>query len=400
MKAKPFSYNNNSSYNNASSSFSSITGWNQTFEDHLASLGVSGFPARVIAVDRGGAWVLSLQDLSRLASENTTRQMWEESLRWVSFAPLSQEYARLTSPPIPLVGDWLTVQEGTRQAPTHIEAILPRRSCLLRQASGTRTEAQGVAANVDTIAVVTALGEDLSLPRLERYLIAIWESGASPAIILNKIDRDPDEASRLLTKIEKVAPNVPLYPISAIEGVGLSAFYKDQRQGMTIAFIGSSGVGKSTLLNAYVEDADQRVQITRKKDEQGQHTTTRREIFLDQQGLWWIDTPGMREFSPWQASEDALSQAFSDISSYAALCRFRDCQHNQEPGCAVQTAIADGLLDAKRLRRHQALLREAAYQQERVDEQANMKKKEKWKTLTKGMKERQKITKQLGLKSW
>jgi ribosome biogenesis GTPase len=399
LKAKPFSYNNNSSYNDTSS-LSSITGWNQAFEDHLASLGVSGVPARVIAVDRGGAWVLSLQDLSRLASTNTTRQMWEESLRWVSFAPLSQEYARLLSPPIPLVGDWLTIQEGTRQAPTHIEAILPRRSCLLRQASGTRTEAQGVAANVDTIAVVTALGEDLSLPRLERYLIAIWESGASPAIILNKIDRDPDEASRLLAKIEKVSPNVPLYPISAIEGVGLSAFYKDQRQGMTIAFIGSSGVGKSTLLNAYVEDADQRVQITRKKDEQGQHTTTRREIFLDQQGLWWIDTPGMREFSPWQASEDALSQAFSDISAYADRCRFRDCQHNQEPGCAVQEAIADGLLDAKRLRRHQALLREAAYQQERVDEQANMKKKEKWKTLTKGMKERQKITRQLGLKSW
>gem|GEM_PF-168353 len=398
-------------------------GWHPLFEACTQSLPPIGKIARVIAVDRGGAWVISRDDLMALSADASRdpldwrrRQLWarwhapstETSASTPSKTPRptsskKSDNRRKSSPPTdaieaPLVGDWVQIEEAGKEAP-RIRAILTRRSCLTRKMAGIRTEAQGIAANIDHIAIVTAAGQDFSVARIERYLAAVWESGASPSILLNKIDQAPDGYAAWVEQLEQIALGVPIFAISALHGKGLQAFQDSLQPGMTVALVGSSGVGKSTLLNACVSHAAQRTHTTRSHDEQGKHTTTRREIFLGDHGIWWIDTPGMREFSPWDAQQ-GLQHVFSDILGYAKQCRFRDCTHHQEPGCAVQQAATEGLLEPKRIERYTALQRETHHQKEPTDQRTTKEKKEHWKSVTKGIRDRQKLHRQLGIEEW
>lgn len=302
-------------------------GWHPLFETDTQDLPPLGKIARVIAVDRGGAWVISRDDLVALSADASRDPLdWRRRQLWARWhAPSSETSAstptkpprstsskktdnprkpspktnhpRKPSPKIdtleaPLVGDWVQIEEAGKEAP-RIRAILTRRSCLTRKMAGIRIEAQGIAANIDHIAIVTAAGQDFSVARIERYLAAVWESGASPSILLNKIDQAPDGYAAWVEQLQQIALGVPIFAISALHGKGLQAFQDSLQPGMTVALVGSSGVGKSTLLNACVSHAAQRTHTTRSHDEQGKHTTTRREIFLGDHGVWWIDRPGL-----------------------------------------------------------------------------------------------------------
>jgi ribosome biogenesis GTPase / thiamine phosphate phosphatase len=225
----------------------------------------------------------------------------------------------------------------------------------LRKETWRRTVEQVVAANVDEVFLMTALGPDLSLRRLERYLVAAWESGASPVILLNKADLEPDLLAAVAA-VEAVALGLPVHAVSAMTGEGLEALASYLVRGRTVALLGSSGVGKSTLVNRLVGCE---VLATREvsADGRGRQTTTHRQLVLLPQGGLLLDTPGMRELQLW-AGEESLDSAFQDVSALIAECRFSDCAHDREPGCAVRAALADGSLPADRWASYAKLQRE------------------------------------------
>ena len=254
----------------------------------------------------------------------------------------------------PVVGDWVGVSAEGR-----IEHLFERRTRFARQAPGKRAVIQVIAANIDRILVVTTVGRDFNLRRLERYLAAVWDSGATPAVVVNKADTDP-ETARFRDRAEAVAPGVPVLVTSAHTGEGLDAIRAMVHRGTTVAFVGSSGVGKSTIINALLGQTVQATGEVRTADEKGRHTTTHRELIPLGDGVL-LDTPGMRELQIW-VGESGLEGAFPDIEELAADCRFRDCQHGDEPGCAVQGVVAPD-----RLASWKKLLAEMTYQQSRAD---------------------------------
>lgn len=259
-------------------------------------------------------------------------------------------------------GDWVIYTRKDDRV--LIEHMLERKTTLARARAGDTRQSQIVAANVDTIFIVTSMNQEFNASRLERYLVAVWNSGASPVIVLNKSDL-PDNPSRYIDMAESLAMGVPVVAVSALEQRGQQALIDMLKPGKTYALIGSSGVGKSTihnwLLGAYVA----KTQDIRTDDDEGRHTTTHRYLTLLPQGAILMDTPGMREFGLWFEQEDGLEHTFRDIEALTEQCRFRDCSHQQEPGCAINQAIEDGELDERRLRNYQKLLREMAYQEQR-----------------------------------
>ena len=262
---------------------------------------------------------------------------------------------RLADDELPAVGDWVAVRplEGERKAV--IEAVLPRKTVFARKEAWARTVAQVVAANVDTVFLVTAFGHDLSPRRLERYLTAAWDSGANPVIVVNKSDLAEDPRAEL-AEVETVSMGVPLHALSAEGGDGLEQLEPYLVPGRTVALLGSSGVGKSTLVNRL---AGREVLHTAeiRSDGRGRHTTTHRELVPLESGALLIDTPGMRELQLW-AGEEVLDSTFAEIAELAGECRFSDCSHEHEPGCAVKTAISDGTLPAERFASYRKLQRE------------------------------------------
>ncbi|MGH2994946.1 MAG: ribosome small subunit-dependent GTPase A [Gaiellaceae bacterium] len=262
---------------------------------------------------------------------------------------------RLEEAELPVVGDWTAVRPLPGERKAVIEAVLPRRCAFTRKEAWRRTAEQVVAANVDTVFLVSALGHDLSPRRLERYLVAAWESGADPVIVLNKADIEPDHEPAVLS-VEAIAFGVPVHVVSAVTGQGLDRLTPSIGRGRTVALLGSSGVGKSTLVNRL---AGRNVLATRevRADGRGRHATTHRELVLLPGGGLLLDTPGMRELQLW-AGEESLDGAFQDVAELAAGCRFADCAHDQEPGCAVRAALADGSLRAERWESYRRLQRE------------------------------------------
>jgi ribosome biogenesis GTPase len=250
---------------------------------------------------------------------------------------------------LPAVGDWVALREQT------IQAVLPRRSAFLRKVNLGAAEAQVLAANLDAIFVVTGLDADFSARRLERYLTLAWESGATPAVVLTKADLCDDPAA-LLFEAEQVAVGVPVHLVSNVTGEGHDELAPYLQPAKTIALLGSSGVGKSSLANRLLE---QEAQATKEvaEDGTGRHTTTTRELFRLPGGALLVDTPGLREVQLWDA-DDGIEQAFADVDELAGGCRFNDCAHTQEPGCAVQAAIEEGTLPRERLESYRALQRE------------------------------------------
>lgn len=289
---------------------------------------------------------------------------------------------------LPAVGDWVALRHAEAELPI-ITEVLPRKTVFSRKAAGVVTEEQILAANVDTVFLVSGLDHDFNPRRIERYLTAAWESGASPVIVLNKADLTADLASAM-GEVEAIAIGAPVVAISALEGGGLDSLAGWLNPGSTIALLGSSGVGKSTLTNALLGEARQRTGSVREGDSRGRHTTTRRELVRLPSGALLIDTPGMRELQLWGEDADAGS-AFPDLVELARSCRFRDCGHRSEPGCAIVQAVSRGDLDPARVAAWHKLERELAHFARRHDARAQSLEKARWKKATRAMKQHPRV---------
>jgi len=279
-------------------------------------------------------------------------------------------YEHEVGAPIPAVGDWVALQERT------ITSILPRRSAFLRKRAGFSSDEQVLAANVDTAFLLGGLDDDFSLRRLERYITTAWDSGAAPVVVLTKADLCADVAEAVLV-VESVAIGVPVHPVSNVTGEGIDQLAPHLRPGRTAVLLGSSGVGKSTLLNRLAGEELMRTAAVA-SDGTGRHTTTHRELVRLPQGALVIDTPGLRELQFWDGD---VSAAFEDIEALAAECRFRDCAHAREPGCAVLGAVDDGSLELDRLRNWRKFQRELESIAARTDHRLRLARKKRWKEI-------------------
>ena len=266
----------------------------------------------------------------------------------------------------PAVGDWAVVRP-VPGGPALVEAVLPRRGAFTRKAAGEAVEAQVVAANVDTVLLVSGLDGDFNVRRIERYLTTAWSSGADPVIVLNKADLRPD-LEAVIAEAASAAPGVPIVPVRALGEGGLDGLAPFLQAGRTVALLGSSGVGKSTMINRLL--GEERFRTAAMSDAaagRGRHTTTARELVMLPGGALLIDTPGMRELGLW-ADDEGLDRTFDEIEALAARCRFPDCGHEREPGCAVRAAVEAGTLDSRRWESFLKLKRELRFLELKKDE--------------------------------
>jgi ribosome biogenesis GTPase len=279
----------------------------------------------------------------------------------------------------PAVGDWVVAELHGAASTAVIQEVLPRRSKFVRKSPGKKIGEQVIAANVDTALLVSALDGDFNPRRMERYLAQCWESGARPVIVLNKADACK-EAREKTAEMERVAVGTAVCVVSAKTGAGFAELEDFLQLGQTLALLGSSGVGKSTIANRLLGQMVQEVRPVRESDSRGRHTTTSRELFTLPGGALLMDTPGLREMQLWDA-EDGVAQTFADIDSLAAQCHFGDCRHEGEPGCAVQAALSAGTLDLARLENRRKLMREQEFLRRKVDPEARQDWKNRMKSL-------------------
>lgn len=287
---------------------------------------------------------------------------------------------------LPVAGDWVAVHPPQADAVAIIRHVLPRRTAFVRKAAGTGEAPQVVAANIDLALLVIGLDEDFNLRRLERYLAAAWESGARPLVLLTKADACADAAA-FAAQAEQVAVGAEVVPVSAVTGLGLATVRDRLQPGLTAVLIGMSGVGKSTLVNALLGEARLATGAVRETDGRGKHTTTHRELVRLPQGGLILDTPGMRELAFWDPG-DGVSAAFSEIEALAGQCRFRDCGHQTEPGCAVRAAREAGDLGEDRWRSYVKLQRELDHLDRREDPVAREAWRRRWVHVAKANRKR------------
>jgi ribosome biogenesis GTPase len=329
-------------------------GWSRELDEAFAPLRAEGLsPARVVVQQRG-IYTVEADDGERSAE------------------PSGRLRHEADEGGLPVAGDWVGLR-GSR-----IEAVLPRRTAFVRKAAGEAAVQQVVAANFDLGLVVQALPDDVNPRRLERYVTAVWESGATPVVVLTKTDLADDVTAASL-EVEASAPGVSVHAISSVTGEGVEAIRALLAPNRTAVLVGSSGVGKSTLVNRLLGEERQAVAEVR-DDGRGRHTTTHRELLPVPGGGLLLDTPGMRELGLW-ADEESLDAAFDDVVELAAGCRFSDCTHVHEPGCAVLAAVEDGRLEPARLESFHKLGRELAYLERRTDARLQAEEKRKWRAV-------------------
>jgi len=338
-------------------------GWNTHFEKEFEPYR-EGYEAARVALEYQGLYRVFAESCELLAE--VTGKVRHQARERADF---------------PAVGDWVVINRVPNENKATIHSILPRTSKFSRKVAGELSEEQIVATNVDTVFLVQGLDKNYNLRRIERYLILAFESGARPVVILSKADLCEDVEDRV-REVEKVALGSPVHAISAKKSEGLEPLNQYLGLGITVAFLGSSGVGKSTLINRLLGEERQKVQDVREEDSKGRHTTTHRELIILPQGGLLIDTPGMRELQLWDAGE-GLTDSFSDVEALAAECRFSDCAHTSEPGCAVKVAITEGALDAKRLENYMKIQKELEFLNSRQDARAQANRKERDKKIHK-----------------
>jgi ribosome biogenesis GTPase / thiamine phosphate phosphatase len=340
-------------------------GWDSTFADAFVPYAAAGLvPARVVR-----------QDTNALVIHG------EDGELGATVSGRLKDEAR-TKAELPTVGDWVAVQPGVAGTMALVTAVLPRRSRFSRAGAGAATEEQVVAANIDTVFLVNGLDGDFNPRRIERYLILAYNSGARPVVVLSKSDLCDDVPARL-AEIEAVAIGVSIHAVCGKTGDGLEGLLAHLAPGSTVAFLGSSGVGKSTMVNWMLGEARMKVREVREDDSRGRHTTSHRELLMLPAGAMVIDTPGMRELQMW-GDADALGGVFADVEALAEKCKFRDCVHGSEPGCAVRQAVADGELTEQRLENYGKLKKEFVYLARREDEALDRSERNKRRKLETG----------------
>lgn len=337
-------------------------GWSDTLRQQFQSFAAEGLtPGRVIVHQRGPYRIIT--DDGEMPAEMSGRFVRDAAMGG-----------------FPVAGDWVAASVRMPERAATIHHVLPRRTAFIRKAAGRGRVAQVVAANVDTVFLTLSLNDDLNIRRLERYLAAAHESGARPEIVLTKADLS-EAAEAIRTQVIRDA-GVPVHLVSARAGIGLEALSASIRPGETAVLLGSSGVGKSTLVNALAGADLMATRSIREDDAKGRHTTTHRELVLLPGGGLLLDTPGMRELSLWDA-EEGLATTFDDVETLQAACRFSDCKHTTEPGCAVRAAIESGDLDPARWQNFLKLKGELAHETRKEDPLARAAHKKLWAGRTK-----------------
>jgi ribosome biogenesis GTPase len=346
-------------------------GWDSTFAAAFTPYVADHAPARVSRVDRGGADLIGADGPRRAT-------LGREVLAGLAGDRTAG----------PTVGDWVAVRRWTDDRTT-IEAVLPRRTSVVRDTADTTSNAQLLAANVDLVVVMEHLEPEPEVGRIERLLVLAWGSGARPLVLLTKADLVPDPDG-MRAEVAAASPGVDVVVVDARGGIGIDEVRSHVGPGLTLALLGPSGAGKSTLTNTLVGAAVMPTRSTRQVDGKGRHTTTHRQLVVLPSGGIILDTPGLRSVGL-VADEEAIATAFPDIEELAEQCRFRDCAHETEPGCAVLSAIDDGELDERRLESWRKLGREAAFQARRSDARLRAQEIAVWKQRHLSMRRHNKI---------